>query len=60
MPVEIEATVEFSFPVNGDFVIVFDSIDEMEGIVFAKIFNAEIVNTKCEGSLASIVDLVWE
>lgn len=45
VPFEGEATVEGAIPVDGGFVGGFDGIDKVEGIWFAEVFDAKVIDT---------------
>ena len=55
VPVEGEATVELASPVKGEFIVGVDGVDEVLSIGFGKIFDAKIVNTKCESGAFGLV-----
>jgi hypothetical protein len=60
VPVEGEAAVQFSVPVDGQVVVRFDGFDEMHGVGFGEIFHAEIVDAKSErGALCAMVPETW-
>ena len=44
IPSEVDYCKFCSFPVCGDLVVLSESLQEMEGVLFAHIFDAEVVN----------------
>ena len=44
IPSEVDSWKHISFPVCGDLIVLLKSLQEMEGVFFAHIFNAEVVN----------------
>ena len=49
VPIDSEAAVEVAGPVDGEFVVGFDGIDEMLGVGFGKVLDAEVVYAEDEG-----------
>ena len=45
VPVEIEVVVEGSFPINGDFVLLLEGVDEMVCVGFGELFDSKVINT---------------
>ena len=48
IPVEVQAAVELAFPVYGDFVVGLEGGNEVVGIGFREILDAEVVDTECK------------
>ena len=44
IPSEVDYCKFCSFPVCGDLIVLFESLQEMEGVLFSHIFDAEVVN----------------
>ena len=44
IPSKVNSCKFCSFPVCGDIIVLFESLQEMEGVFFAHIFGAEVVN----------------
>ena len=44
IPSEVDSCKFYVFPVYGDLVVLLESLEEMEGVLFPHIFNAKIVN----------------
>ena len=55
LPVEVHADVKFTFPVGGDFIMVFDGVDEVVGVVAGEVLDAEVVDAEGEGGFACLV-----
>ena len=49
VPVEVDATIELTFPVNVDFVMLFKSLFEVFGMGKANGLDANVVYHKAEG-----------
>ncbi len=52
VPIESESTIEGALPIDGEFVMGFDGVDEMKGISFAPVFYAEVIDTENESCLS--------
>ena len=60
VPVEVDATIELTFPVNVDFVMLFDSLFEVLAMVKADGLYAKVVYHKAEGDwLPSMSPETW-
>ena len=44
IPSEVDSCKFCPFPVYGDLVVLLKSLEEMEGVFFSHIFDAEVVN----------------
>ena len=46
VPLEREATVDGSFPIDGDFVVLLEGVDEMVCVGFGEVFYSKVINTE--------------
>ena len=51
IPIQVHYAVCFAFPIDGYFVMIFDCIDDMEGVVFGKILDNKVVNEEQKGGI---------
>jgi hypothetical protein len=61
VPVKGETAVEFAGPVDSQFVIGFDGIDEMQGIGFGEILDAKVIEAEKEsdGAFGAMAPEAW-
>ena len=52
VPLQVDAREEVTFPVLGDVVVFFESCLEVEGVAFADVLNAKVVNEQAEHNWA--------
>ncbi len=55
VPVNIHFEIACTAPVLGAFVVFFQDAKEVLNVFTANVFDAEIVNTECEGYRAKVV-----
>ena len=55
VPVEVDSRVKITLPVFCDVVVFFDGVSKMDGMLFANIFNAEVVYNESEHDGAPFV-----
>jgi hypothetical protein len=54
VPVNIHSKIACTAPVLGAFVVFFQDAGEVLNVFTAKVFDAKVVNTECEGYWAQI------
>ena len=56
VPFEVDATEAFAFPVNVNLLImVAEALDQMVGMLFANVFDAEVINDEGEADWVPLV-----
>ena len=56
IPFEVDATEVFAFPVNVNFlIIVAEALDQMVNMLFANVFDAQVIHDKAEADWAPLV-----
>ena len=55
VPFEAYAAVPFAFPINGDFVMLFEAGFQVFYVFFADVLNAEVIDDKGEEDWSDIV-----
>ena len=56
VPFEVDAAEAFAFPVNVNFLIMgAEALDQMEGMLFADVFDTEVIHDEAEADRAPLV-----
>ena len=55
VPFEVDAAVSVALPIGGDGIVLRETVNEVLGIRFVNIFDAEVVNNKGEVNWSGLV-----
>jgi hypothetical protein len=58
IPVECDAKVSISGPIFFNVVVLFQRVDQVLNVFFANVFNAKIINNKCEADWSLLMSPV--
>ena len=46
IPIQVESTIGFASPVDGDFIVSGEGLDKVMGVLLLEVFNAEVVDAE--------------
>ena len=61
IPGEVHATVEFTFPIDCDFVIGAEGGEQVVSVGLGEVLDSEVVNAECGSHAATVLECVsWD
>jgi hypothetical protein len=48
IPIQLDSAIEVTGPILGEFILLFDTSDEVVDMLFADILDAEVIHDQCE------------